>query len=334
MDDRLAGFAPGVGERPDVFADPGTCCDCRRSAARRSRWERTIGYSGWRQCPAAWFQLRVWIRPGRRPAAPISLKRTTPTPLSSTLPPPFTSVPEEVPFPQSARLPPDTVIVVRLPLDIDVPDADRILDPTERDRARRFVFERDRRRYVAAHGLVRLALARFVEAAPEALRFTATTYGKPRLIDPPFDLRFSLSHAGDGALLAITAGREVGVDLECERPVEALELARHHFAPAECAALAAVDGPDRLRAFYRVWTRKEAFVKGVGLGLSLPLDEFEVSASGSVEQALLSCRTPADGLARWRIAPLTMPPGWAAAVAVEGGIVRIVRWGPPVDGAV
>ena len=169
------------------------------------------------------------------------------------------------------------VHVVRFCLDEPFPRALELLDSTERERAARFVYERDRRRYVTAHAWMRTALAKCLGHLPELLHFEADSGGKPRLVGIPIDLRFNLSHAGERGLLAIAIGQEVGVDIEFVRPVETLEVARRFFSQGEVSALCAMRPAQRVDAFFRCWTRKEAFIKALGAGLSFPLDGFEVS---------------------------------------------------------
>jgi 4'-phosphopantetheinyl transferase len=221
----------------------------------------------------------------------------------------------------------DEIHVVHVRLDEPVDDAPTLLDEGERARAARFVFERDRRRFVAAHVWTRVLLARAVGCPAASLRFAVGASGKPRLSENPLDLRFNLTHAGERALVALTLGREVGIDIEEHRSIEALDLASRVFARGEIAALAALSPPDRLAAFYRGWTMKEAFVKARGDGLAYPLDSFDVSlVDGETSQIV---REDADGLRgprAWRIVPLPIEPGYTAALAAEAGEWRIVRW--------
>lgn len=152
------------------------------------------------------------------------------------------------------------------------------LDTAERARAERFVFERDRRRYVAAHVALRRLIGAHTQRAPEGLRFHAGRFGKPHLHDDP-GCAFSLSHSGHLALIALAdAGEpgEIGVDLERIRTVpDADALAAEHFTPAERASLAGLSDAHRDQRFLCAWTRKEACLKAVGCGLSVRPDSFE-----------------------------------------------------------
>jgi 4'-phosphopantetheinyl transferase len=198
-----------------------------------------------------------------------------------------------------------------------------LLDRAERARAARWVLERDRTRYVIAHALMRQVLGSSLDVPPSTLQFDVGPHGKPRLREAPFDLRFNLTHSGEQALLAVALGREVGIDIEAERPIDELALARRFFSPAEYAALAAV--PDRRAAFFRCWTRKESFVKARGDGLSFPLDGFDVGLEPQAEQLLMACRAAPAELARWTTRAVCVGSGFAAALTAEGRDWRIVQ---------
>ena len=210
-----------------------------------------------------------------------------------------------------------TVSIV--PIALDAPHApDGILDERERATARRFVFERDRVRYVAAHTATRLVLAHYLDMAPDAIRYEIGAYGKPRVANASVDVRFNLSHSGERGLIAIALRRELGVDIEHHRPVDILTLAERVFSAAERAALRAVGPERRLEAFYRVWTRKESFIKARGDGLNCPLDAFDVSLADDGAQLLGECRAGAADDRRWTVVNLPAGPGYSGALTVEG----------------
>jgi 4'-phosphopantetheinyl transferase len=196
------------------------------------------------------------------------------------------------------------------------------LDGDEQARAARFVNDADRVRFIISHGLTRELLSFILAIPPSMLRFAVGIHGKPRLHEPAFDLRFNLSHARERALLAVASGRDVGIDIEEERPIEELELARRFFSAAEYSALIAA--PDRRAAFFRCWTRKESFVKARGDGLSFRLDAFDVSVQSEAEHLLLSCDGAPAEMARWTMKPVPLGPGYAAALAAEGHDWRLI----------
>jgi 4'-phosphopantetheinyl transferase len=207
----------------------------------------------------------------------------------------------------------------------------RLLSEDELRRAERFHFPRDRSGFIAARGTFREILSLYVGLPPELLRFGHNAYGKPELIGAPGEtgLRFNLSHAGGLVLYAVAAGREVGVDVEVVREgVPCEELAERFFSRRETSALLALPAGDRRRAFFECWARKEAYIKGRGEGLSLPLDSFDVSLAPGEPAALLVARDDRPGAARWSLRELAAGPGYAAAVAVEGDgwHLRCWRW--------
>ncbi|MDX2237545.1 MAG: 4'-phosphopantetheinyl transferase superfamily protein [Hyphomonadaceae bacterium] len=190
------------------------------------------------------------------------------------------------------------------------------LSPEESARAGRFAFERDRAAYVAAHDGLRRILARYLGCGPRSLTFAVGEHGKPALADEPA-LRFNLTHAGDAALVAVASGRAVGVDVEPVRAIPDRDaVAALHFSAAECAQLEAAAADARDDAFYAVWTRKEAFIKCRGEGLSLPLSSFSVSLDAPTR--LIAC--DGDDPARYALHAFRPRPGYWAAACAEGPI--------------
>ena len=238
--------------------------------------------------------------------------------------------------PMCLHLSESDIHIVRIELDsVDVTDEQwTLLDEDERRRAERFVHESDRRRFVVAHALTRIILGRCVSRLPQSLRFAVASHGKPTLAEPSGRLRFNLSHAGDLALLAISHDHELGVDIECDRPIEALDLASRFFSPGEYIALSSLPPQQRQEAFFRCWSRKESFIKALGDGLSFPLDGFEVSLADeptdeSGGQILLACQAAPIELERWTIASLPIDRGYTAAVTASGRSWEMVRWQQP-----
>jgi 4'-phosphopantetheinyl transferase len=198
------------------------------------------------------------------------------------------------------------------------------LSNDERERGRCFHFERDRRRFVAARGLLRFLLGRYLDVHPAGVRFGYGPGGKPYLASAD-GLRFNVSHSGGLALLAFAWCREVGVDVERVRPVpEAEDIARRYFSPFEEAELRRLPEGERTAAFFRCWTRKEAFVKATGDGLSRPLDGFDVTmAPGEPARLLRVAGEPEVARGFW-IEDVSPGRGFTAAVAVEGTLAPVV----------
>jgi len=157
---------------------------------------------------------------------------------------------------------------------LDVPDWSAlvgVLARDEIDRAERFRFARDRRRYVVGRARMRAILGEHLGHSPSELRFSYGPHGKPAL--PAQTLGFNLSRSHELGLLAVQRGAEVGVDVELLRPFpEALDIAQRFFAPEEYEQLASLPSSDLVATFFGYWTRKEAVVKSAGLGLSQPID--------------------------------------------------------------
>jgi 4'-phosphopantetheinyl transferase len=198
-----------------------------------------------------------------------------------------------------------------------------LLTDDERGRADRFVFERDRDRFTVARAFLREVLARHLGIPADRVRFSVQPAGKP-LVEGA-RLRFNLSHSGDLALLAVTLDREIGVDLEALRPLrDAGLLAERHFAPGEIATLGSLPAAARDAAFLRCWTLKEAYVKGVGGGLSIPLDAFEVDYEPVRDEPALRVLDP-PGDTAWTLRTLDPGPGYVGALAVQGSGFRLER---------
>jgi 4'-phosphopantetheinyl transferase len=202
------------------------------------------------------------------------------------------------------------------------------LSADERERAGRFHFRRDREHFVAARGVLRNVLSRYLGAEPRLLRFTYDAYGKPSLCGEAVDqLRFNLSHSNGLALYAVTLGREVGVDVEWVREdFASLEIAEHFFSPREVSALRALPPGERTQAFFDCWTRKEAYIKARGEGLSHPLHKFTVSLTPCEPAALLCTDEDVLEAARWSLVELFPGVGYRAALAVEGVVPLLRAW--------
>jgi 4'-phosphopantetheinyl transferase len=202
-----------------------------------------------------------------------------------------------------------------------------LLSLQELNRAERFRSDRDRRRYVVAHGILRRVLASYRQADPKALRFTIGKNGKPALSDEsgPTALRFNLSHTEDMTLIALTLGRELGVDVECVRPISELDsIVEIYFTSRERDMLRTMDDTARRDAFYRCWTRKESYAKATGGDLSVALRGFDsmLSSAPADRPALDAPREPSG----WNLHDLLPADGYVGAVAINGPVGRLLSW--------
>jgi len=193
-----------------------------------------------------------------------------------------------------------------------------LLTADERRRADRFVMPIHRARFIAARGFLRLLLSRYTGVGAADIRFAEAPRGKPVLEGAP-PLEFNLSHSADAAVCAVAA-RPVGVDVERLRAMPAaLEIAGRFFSAAEREALARVPAGRRDEAFFTCWTRKEAFIKGIGHGLGFPLGTFTVSIERGAPIALSGLST-----AGWTLHDVDGGPGYLAAVAIEAPAAHVV----------
>jgi 4'-phosphopantetheinyl transferase len=238
-------------------------------------------------------------------------------------------------LPSSARGPyelgPGEACVWAAALDLDenrLRALDGVLSSDERARAGRFVVPLHGKRFVAARGILRTILARSMGMEPAAIGFSYGPRGKPFLSPAARrdEIRFNMSHAADRALIAVTKGREIGVDIESigERPFEA-EVVRRFFSPREGVALRSKPEAARAGMFATFWARKEACLKASGLGISFPLASFDVSGEAREPRVVVSGGEAAEGGRSWTLVDVETVPGFAAACAVEGAGLHVIR---------
>jgi 4'-phosphopantetheinyl transferase len=215
-----------------------------------------------------------------------------------------------------------------LPAGADVDSAEpgpelAVLSEDERVRAARFVRARDRRRFAQCRAALREILGGILGEPAESLRFRAAAVGKPELDRGPgvFDpIRFNVSHSADLGLIAVCRGREVGVDVEHTRPItESERIVGSFFTSAEQAAFAAISETDRPAAFLRGWTRKEAVLKGFGLGVSGLAARHETGFGTSELMSYFVPATPSARVDRWMLWEAAPRRGFVAALAIDGG---------------
>lgn len=222
--------------------------------------------------------------------------------------------------------------VWRFPLDLPpqrLAILQRWLSPDEVARSERFHFQRDRDHFLAARGSLREILARYCKVEPGRLLYTYGPYGKPELFGEPCGsgVSFNLSHAHELGLLAVAGGPPVGVDIEYIRAdLAGEEIARRFFSTREVESLFGLPEALRVEAFFTCWTRKEAFIKAIGEGLSLPLERFDVTLAPGEPAALLATRPDPQEAARWSLHHLEPGAGYVGALAVAGRIEWVRCW--------
>jgi 4'-phosphopantetheinyl transferase len=205
----------------------------------------------------------------------------------------------------------------------------RLLSREELQRQQRFYFERDRHRYLVTRAMVRTVLSKYADVGPRDWTFAVNPYGRPSIAAEraaPLGLQFNVSHTDGLAIMGITRGRALGVDVENVRTQRAaVEFADRFFAPDEAAALRALPASEQPQRFFEYWTLKESYIKARGLGLSVPLDCFSFKLSTDA-RAQLTVVPEEDGRAdRWCFWQLRPSPTYLAAVCAESGDDQAMR---------
>lgn len=199
----------------------------------------------------------------------------------------------------------------------------------ERRRAERFHFEMDRKRFIIRHGILRKILGCYLNYEPAELQFSYGKHGKPMLADTLGDgiIYFNMSHSEGLALYGFSLDREIGVDIErfCEIP-EIDKIVEQLFSKKENDIFRSLPENEKKEAFFKCWTRKEAFVKAVGDGLSRFLDKFEVSVVPDEPARLLRIEGDSKRGHQWSIQDLQPAPGFVGAFAVNGRNWQLHCW--------
>ena len=233
--------------------------------------------------------------------------------------------------PKNFKLSSDDVHVWRATLDQPAEYVSQLaqsLSEDERLRAERFYFERDRSRFIVGRGLLRFILSRYLEIAANKLQFCYSSRGKPELVETSgaYKLRFNVSHSQEIVLYAVTRDRSIGIDVEHIRPMpEAEQIVNSFFSVYENNVFERLPLCQKQLAFFHCWTRKEAFVKAIGDGLSLPLDQFDVSLIPGEPARLLGIKGDRT-CSSWSLQDLTPAPDYVAALALEGQSWNLSCW--------
>jgi 4'-phosphopantetheinyl transferase len=205
----------------------------------------------------------------------------------------------------------------------------RTLDADEQTRASRFHFDTHRRRFVVARGVLRSLLGRYLEVRPEDVRFAYGPYGKPALDGAHHAgaLRFNTSHSHELGVYAFAQDHDAGIDVEyIKQDFATNEVAERFFSKYEVRVLRSLPKPEQAAAFFRCWTRKEAYIKAIGSGLSHPLDQFDVTLAPNEPAALLRDQRDAQAATRWQMFNLDLPAGYAGALIVAGQDHKLIQF--------
>jgi 4'-phosphopantetheinyl transferase len=198
------------------------------------------------------------------------------------------------------------------------------LSPDERERAYRFVVARARTQFVAARSTLRAILGRYLGRAPQEVRFVLGPVGKPSLADVSPSLYFNLSHSHEVALVAVTPCGEIGVDVEHVRDMATRDaMAERFFHPSEVATLQALPPDLRAHGFFNAWTRKEAFLKATGKGITYGIDRVEVTLAPGDSPLVLGVDGDQTEAAAWSLGVFTPAPQYLGALAMRGRWERL-----------
>jgi 4'-phosphopantetheinyl transferase len=204
---------------------------------------------------------------------------------------------------------------------LDLAALAQVLDPDETARAARFYFERDRRQFIVARGLLRWLLGSRLGVRPRDVRLCYGSHGKPRVDG---SLAFNMAHSAGFVAIAISSGGDIGIDVEKIDPaIEAMQIAEGFYSQSEAESLRRLHGAERVEGFFRCWTRKEAYLKAIGDGLSRALGDFDVAVEPTACSALLRVQWDKREVGRWHLSDLPLHPAYACALAVEHGPVAV-----------
>ena len=192
-----------------------------------------------------------------------------------------------------------------------------ILSSDEKARAERFYFEIDRHHYIAGRGILRSLVGGYLDIKPAQIEFVYGQYGKPALRDQT--LEFNLSHSMDMALYIFSLGHKVGIDIEFTHPMPEMDkFAAEHFTPGENKLIHSLPEAQKLDTFFKIWTCKEAFLKANGFGLTIPINQVEISLDVENSAILNVGAQNKEQTQDWRLELLTPVDGYRAALAVKG----------------
>jgi 4'-phosphopantetheinyl transferase len=200
-----------------------------------------------------------------------------------------------------------------------------LLSDDEKVRAEKFYFPTARNHFIAGRGLLRTLLGKYLAIEPGCIEFQYEKHGKPKLRENQASqpIQFNLSHSEEWGIVALCLDLRIGVDIEMIRPMADMDdLATRFFTDRESALIESLSGDEKQESFYKIWTCKEAYLKGSGEGLLLPLDQVEVWTEADGSTRLLS----KDGreMTEWQLHTFNPQPGYQCAICVEGGDMELV----------
>jgi 4'-phosphopantetheinyl transferase len=196
-----------------------------------------------------------------------------------------------------------------------------LLSDSELKKSQKLVFDKDKKRYIVSHGILRILLGKYIGLPPGFVEYRFNRYGKPELnVDiNPEKIKFNLSHSHEKILFAFSRGRELGVDIEYLDPkFPTSDISKRFFSPQEVQELINLPKEQQIQGFFKCWTQKEAYIKAKGMGLSIPLDSFDVSVSPVDPAGLISNKNEPLEIFKWKIQEIQIEGNYASAICAEG----------------
>lgn len=204
-----------------------------------------------------------------------------------------------------------------------------MLSSDEIERAHQFHFAKDRNSFVITRGALKTLISRYLSIKLDQISFQYNKYGKPALLIEDCDFEFNVSHSGDYGLIAIGRNNALGVDIEeIKKDMDLMEMAQQIFSDSEYQQLIQLPETERFQAFFSGWTRKEAYIKGDGKGLSIPLKSFNVSLVHTEQPILLATNHDAQASNHWSIYDINTPENYAGALAIKAKNCQIEYFEP------
>ena len=201
-----------------------------------------------------------------------------------------------------------------------------LLSPDEKRRALKFRFAKDSRNFIATRGILRSLIGKYLEIKPAEVCFQYNQFGKPGITNNN-PLQFNISHSQNMALFAFSKKHNVGVDVEFLNPnIQVKDIAINFFSRNEIRKLLSLPDQQKPLGFFNCWTRKEAFIKAVGAGLSFPLDKFEVSMEPDKPAKLLATDWDPNAASKWSIYSISLGSNFVGSLAIEGLVDKVKLW--------
>ena len=201
-----------------------------------------------------------------------------------------------------------------------------MLSDDEQAKASSFHFEKHKRRYTVGRSILRTLLGGYLNCSPTAINFTYNNYGKPSLKDNPTELQFNVSRTDEIMLCAFVLKSDIGIDIEAIKPnIDCISISQHVFSAQERNTLQGLEGKELNSAFFRIWSRKEAYIKARGVGLSHPLQKFSVSMDKTLPVPI-EHQSRTNKTKRWRLYDIAVENNYSAAIAIEASKWRLSHY--------